>query len=79
MGWIWVNTHDHTVHFPLDHDGTKARGRVAWEALQDPSGPDRLDQTMLLNAFIAQEGRIRSAALKKLEQGEDPLVGSKDL
>lgn len=79
MGSIWVNMRDQTVHFALEHEGRETRARVSWEALHDRCGHDWVDQTSLLHAFREMEERVRRAALDKLERGEDPLVGSKDL
>jgi hypothetical protein len=75
----WVSMRDRTVHFVLEHEGREVCARVSWEALQDQCGHEWLDQTSLVTAFNAMQGPIRHAALHKLERGEEPLVGSRDL
>lgn len=79
MGTIWVDTQDQTVHFPLEHEGKRLRGRVSWEALEEVCDSERLDEPTLVNAFRTMERRIRKAALAKLERGKEPLVRSPDL
>ena len=79
MGSTWVSMRDQTVRFVLEHDGHEARARVSWEALHDSCGHEWVDQTSLLIAFTAMEGKIRQAALHKLAQGQEPYIGSRDL
>ena len=79
MGSIWVNAQDQTVQFPLEYEGKTLRGRVSWEALEEGCGNERLDDCTLVNAFRTMEGKIRRAAMAKLENGKEPLVRSADL